>query len=125
MLMWCNIRMAWTEMGLVVGEKLDPRAAVSGPGGLFDRNTWREASSGWARSVVTGRARLAGVPVGEPPSPPSQTNHQPLNAVDNRKPLMYISAAFVEASDPLTAGEPSAPEWTVTARLQGACRCHA
>lgn len=58
-------------------EKLDPRAAIagrnvssSGPGGeawvsgLFDRGSWMECQAGWARSVVTGRARLGGVPVG-------------------------------------------------------------
>lgn len=61
------------------GEKLDPRAAIAGlelpgtPGGaaaeswhsgLFDRGSWSEAQAGWARTVVTGRARLGGVPVG-------------------------------------------------------------
>jgi hypothetical protein len=33
-------------------------------GGLFDRGSWTEAQAGWARSVVTGRARLGGIPVG-------------------------------------------------------------
>lgn len=75
------------------GEKLDPRVAVGGryvsqepPGndttasttgreqseagqgywqsGLFDKGSWIEAQSGWARSVITGRARLAGVACG-------------------------------------------------------------
>lgn len=56
------------------GEKLDPRAAVAGrsaspagepwASGLFDRGSWIECQAGWARSVVTGRARLGGVPVG-------------------------------------------------------------
>ncbi|KAK9805253.1 hypothetical protein WJX72_008860 [[Myrmecia] bisecta] len=54
------------------GEKLDARAAVAGrPGsnqrwesGLFDQGSWVEAQAGWARSVVTGRARLGGMPVG-------------------------------------------------------------
>lgn len=32
--------------------------------GLFDRGSWWEAQEGWARTVVTGRARLGGVPVG-------------------------------------------------------------
>lgn len=76
----------------LAGEKLDPRAAVGGrfvshepPGtdatastsgrdqsgqghwqsGLFDKGSWIEAQSGWARSVVTGRARLAGVACGK------------------------------------------------------------
>lgn len=42
-------------------EKLDPRAAIAA---LFDRGSWLESQGGWARSVVTGRARLAGMPVG-------------------------------------------------------------
>lgn len=56
-------------------EKLDPRAAIagrppssggdSGVSGLFDNNTWQEANAGWARTVVTGRARLGGTAVGE------------------------------------------------------------
>lgn len=58
------------------GEKLDPRAAIAGridkvsspspvwQGGLFDRGSWTEAHAGWARTVVTGRARLGGLPVG-------------------------------------------------------------
>ncbi|PSC75189.1 acetyl-carboxylase 1-like [Micractinium conductrix] len=53
------------------GEKLDPRAAIAGvegpsgwQSGLFDRGSWTEAQAGWARTVVTGRARLGGVPVG-------------------------------------------------------------
>ncbi len=52
-------------------EKLDPRAAVAGrvvegkwESGLFDKGSWSEAQAGWARSVVTGRARLGGIPVG-------------------------------------------------------------
>lgn len=32
--------------------------------GLFDQGSWNEAQSGWARTVVTGRARLGGIPVG-------------------------------------------------------------
>ena len=32
--------------------------------GLFDRGSWTEAQAGWARSVVTGRARLGGIPIG-------------------------------------------------------------
>lgn len=60
-------------MGIFVlaAEKLDPRAAVGGrtlngkwESGLFDEGSWTEAQSGWARSVVTGRARLGGIPVG-------------------------------------------------------------
>jgi len=32
--------------------------------GFFDRGSFEETLSGWARSVVVGRARLAGIPVG-------------------------------------------------------------
>lgn len=60
------------------GEKLDPRAAIAGrsasvavpasgepwAGGLFDRGSWIECQAGWARSVITGRARLGGIAVG-------------------------------------------------------------
>ena len=54
------------------GQKIDPRAAVSGEvgadgdwrSGMFDRGSWVETQAGWARTVVTGRARLGGHPVG-------------------------------------------------------------
>ena len=59
------------------GERLDPRAAIAGvvkrdsprerdtwKSGMFDKGTWCESQAGWARSVVTGRARLGGIPVG-------------------------------------------------------------
>ncbi|RMZ54549.1 hypothetical protein APUTEX25_002124, partial [Auxenochlorella protothecoides] len=67
------------------GERLEARAAIAGceggdgagggggldrdpspawRGGLFDRGSWTEAQAGWARTVVTGRARLGGLPVG-------------------------------------------------------------
>lgn len=60
------------------GEKLDPRAAIAGrsasvavaasgepwASGLFDRGSWIECQAGWARSVITGRARLGGIAVG-------------------------------------------------------------
>ncbi|KAI3757396.1 hypothetical protein L6452_04933 [Arctium lappa] len=50
----------------------DPRAAISGTldgngewlGGIFDRNSFVETLEGWARTVVTGRAKLGGIPVG-------------------------------------------------------------
>merc|ERR1712147_469608 len=55
------------------GAKLNPRAAIEGgrdsPGdewapGLFDKDSWTELQSGWARTVITGLARLGGLPVG-------------------------------------------------------------
>ncbi|XP_031639002.1 acetyl-CoA carboxylase isoform X2 [Contarinia nasturtii] len=52
----------------------DPRWMIAGrpnptnPGewesGLFDRNSWSEIMEPWAQTVVTGRARLGGIPVG-------------------------------------------------------------
>lgn len=32
--------------------------------GFFDRDSWSEIMANWAKTVVTGRARLGGVPVG-------------------------------------------------------------
>lgn len=55
------------------GEKLDPRQAISGKmddstgawvSGLFDKGSWIEAQPNWAKTVVTGRARLGGIPCG-------------------------------------------------------------
>ncbi|XP_010261220.1 PREDICTED: acetyl-CoA carboxylase 1-like [Nelumbo nucifera] len=50
----------------------DPRAAICGIqdgngkwfGGIFDKDSFVETLEGWARTVVTGRARLGGIPVG-------------------------------------------------------------
>ncbi|KAG2305142.1 hypothetical protein Bca52824_033793 [Brassica carinata] len=50
----------------------DPRAAIAGAndnagkwlGGIFDKNSFIETLEGWARMVVTGRAKLGGIPVG-------------------------------------------------------------
>lgn len=50
----------------------DPRAAICGVqdnkgkwlGGIFDKNSFVETLDGWARTVVTGRAKLGGIPVG-------------------------------------------------------------
>uniref|UniRef100_A0A0E0EX18 Uncharacterized protein n=1 Tax=Oryza meridionalis TaxID=40149 RepID=A0A0E0EX18_9ORYZ len=50
----------------------DARAAICGIqgsqgkwlGGMFDRGSFMETLDGWARTVITGRARLGGIPVG-------------------------------------------------------------
>ncbi|KAK4274088.1 hypothetical protein QN277_017370 [Acacia crassicarpa] len=50
----------------------DPRAAICGSvdstgkwlGGIFDKESFVETLDGWARTVVTGRAKLGGIPVG-------------------------------------------------------------
>ena len=40
----------------------DPR--VPGATGLFDAGSFTETLGGWAKTVVTGRARLGGIPIG-------------------------------------------------------------
>ncbi|XP_072972493.1 acetyl-CoA carboxylase 1-like isoform X1 [Typha angustifolia] len=50
----------------------DPRAAICGIqdssgkwlGGIFDKDSFIETLEGWAKTVVTGRAKLGGIPVG-------------------------------------------------------------
>lgn len=48
----------------------DPRCAIQGQGGatwqggIFDRGSFLEVWQGWARTVITGRARLGGIPMG-------------------------------------------------------------
>lgn len=46
----------------------DMLAGVDAPSGFvtgfFDQNSWCETLDGWAKNVVTGRARLGGLPVG-------------------------------------------------------------
>lgn len=58
------------------GQSYDPRSDLIGGkrdggegevrflGALFDKGSWREYLSGWAKTVIVGRARLGGVPVG-------------------------------------------------------------
>ena len=45
----------------------DPRHMLAGNGealGFFDKGSFQEYLAGWGKSVVTGRARLGGIPVG-------------------------------------------------------------
>ncbi|XP_062184107.1 acetyl-CoA carboxylase 2-like isoform X3 [Phragmites australis] len=50
----------------------DPRTAIHGVndsqgkwlGGMFDKDSFVETFEGWAKTVVTGRAKLGGIPVG-------------------------------------------------------------
>ncbi len=55
------------------GQLYNPRSLISGItdemdgswiSGLFDRNSFTETLAGWGKTVVTGRARLGGIPVG-------------------------------------------------------------
>ncbi|KAI4321149.1 hypothetical protein MLD38_034567 [Melastoma candidum] len=56
----------------VAENSCDPRAAIRGIidgsgnwiSGMFDKDSFIETLEGWARTVVTGRARLGGIPVG-------------------------------------------------------------
>jgi acetyl-CoA carboxylase/biotin carboxylase 1 len=45
----------------------DPRLMLSGTddaAGFFDKGSWKEYLSGWGKSVVIGRGRLGGIPMG-------------------------------------------------------------
>lgn len=45
----------------------DPRLMLSGTMGMpgfFDKGSWKEYLAGWGKSVVVGRARLGGIPMG-------------------------------------------------------------
>lgn len=53
----------------------DPRWLLNGhdgKSGFFDQGSFVETLGGWARTVVTGRARLGGIPVRDPPTPPKK-----------------------------------------------------
>ncbi|KAI9799947.1 MAG: Acetyl-CoA carboxylase [Sarcosagium campestre] len=45
----------------LIGGKEDDEGCLSG---LFDRDSFQESLGGWARTVVVGRARLGGIPIG-------------------------------------------------------------
>ncbi|CAI9116352.1 OLC1v1017472C1 [Oldenlandia corymbosa var. corymbosa] len=59
-------------VGYLPENTCDPRAAICGAldgtgnwlGGIFDKDSFVETLEGWARTVVTGRAKLGGIPVG-------------------------------------------------------------
>lgn len=45
----------------------DPRLMLGGTsdmGGFFDKGSWKEYLGGWGKSVITGRGRLGGIPMG-------------------------------------------------------------
>lgn len=44
--------------------RLNPTNPGEWESGFFDRGSWSEIMSAWAQTVVTGRARLGGIPVG-------------------------------------------------------------
>ena len=45
----------------LIGGKVDDEGFLSG---LFDKDSFQESLGGWARSVVVGRARIGGIPMG-------------------------------------------------------------
>ena len=51
---------AYDVRHLIAGKQTDDGFAS----GLFDKDSFQEALGGWARTVVTGRARLGGIPMG-------------------------------------------------------------
>ncbi|EMC93743.1 hypothetical protein BAUCODRAFT_36199 [Baudoinia panamericana UAMH 10762] len=75
--------------------------------GLFDKNSFEEALGGWARTVVVGRARLGGIPVGvigvetrsvENVSPADPANPDSIEQVTNEAGgVWYPNSAFKTA----------------------------
>jgi acetyl-CoA carboxylase/biotin carboxylase 1 len=75
--------------------------------GLFDKDSFRESLGGWARTVVTGRARLGGIPVGvigvetrsvENVSPADPANPDSIEQVSNEAGgVWYPNSAFKTA----------------------------
>ena len=53
-------KQAYDVRWLIAGKE-DDEGFVSG---LFDRDSFEETFGGWARTVVVGRARLGGIPMG-------------------------------------------------------------
>jgi acetyl-CoA carboxylase carboxyltransferase component len=55
----------WMLAGRVCAQPRDPSLTASDwQSGFFDKNSWDEIMSAWAKTVVCGRARLGGIPVG-------------------------------------------------------------
>ena len=75
--------------------------------GLFDKNSFEEALGGWARTVVIGRARLGGIPIGvigvetrsvENVSPADPANPDSIEQVTNEAGgVWYPNSAFKTA----------------------------
>ena len=75
--------------------------------GLFDKNSFEEALGGWARTVVVGRARIGGIPIGvigvetrsvENVSPADPANPDSIEQVTNEAGgVWYPNSAFKTA----------------------------
>ncbi|KAL9876922.1 acetyl-CoA carboxylase isoform 1-T1 [Glossina fuscipes fuscipes] len=48
----------------MLGGRINPANSNEWENGFFDRNSWSEIMAPWAKTVVTGRARLGGIPCG-------------------------------------------------------------
>ena len=58
---------SYTDKYVFRSGKHDPRLLITGQDGelgLLDAGSWDEILQPWAQTVVTGRARLGGIPVG-------------------------------------------------------------
>jgi acetyl-CoA carboxylase/biotin carboxylase 1 len=58
-------KVAYDPRHFISGEYLmDPDGNARWVSGFFDRGSFEEALAGWAKTVVVGRARLGGIPIG-------------------------------------------------------------
>jgi acetyl-CoA carboxylase/biotin carboxylase 1 len=93
----------------------DPRTLLQGcrsengfwHGGFFDKDSFQETMSGWANSVIVGRARIGGIPVGvivtesrttenvEFADPSVETSHEQINVQAGQ--VWYPNSAFKTA----------------------------
>ena len=90
----------------------DPRALLAGAAGqpgLLDSNSWTEYLEGWAKSVIVGRGRLGGLPVGvictetrtvdtQIPSDPAKTNGNRVDPVRQAGQVWYPDSAWKTAA---------------------------
>lgn len=96
-------KQAYDVRHLIAGQQTD-EGFLSG---LFDKNSFEEALGGWARTVVVGRARLGGIPVGvigvetrsvENVSPADPANPDSIEQVTNEAGgVWYPNSAFKTA----------------------------
>jgi acetyl-CoA carboxylase/biotin carboxylase 1 len=49
---------------LLTGCKMNPKDENSWKSGFFDKNSFTETLAGWAKTVIVGRGRLGGIPMG-------------------------------------------------------------
>jgi acetyl-CoA carboxylase / biotin carboxylase 1 len=98
------MRQAYDVRHLIAGKEDDEGGFMSG---LFDRDSFRESLGGWARSVVVGRARLGGIPMGviavetrtvETVTPADPANPDSIEQISNEAGgVWYPNSAFKTA----------------------------